>query len=473
MAPARVTKNGIPVAELLLAKLRRQLAARNLQPGEFALSESDLARSEGVNRRFVRQAVDVLIREGRLERRPGKGVFGREAASTPRLVQVVVPHLRSHLCAEMTRGVKEVGIRAGVRVQIHDAHGSYESDLVALRSLPECAAEGTICLSLHVKRFAEILSELRAARYPFVLVDETLRDIDVPCVVADNYGGGYTAGREMIKRGHKRIGFVGYMGADTVRARLEGLRDAMADARLILDRSFIKELFAEKPEDWPAEADRLTRELLSRSDRPTAIFFFNDLAAASGHRAINTMGLRIPEDVSVVGFDGDSFGRLLTPTLATVRQPARQMGGAAMEMLLALMAGSRKHEGAPMATKLQDGHGDAQTQGQGDGPGPPEMRRHGDEGGGGRAEGGRNGQEVLVAGRRIASMETDAPKFSRPRRPAANTTRDQDAWRRVLPVTWQDGDSLGPAPDTRAERHGDADIGGRGDAVQAPQLAGV
>ena len=79
-------------------------------------------------------------------------------------------------------------------------------------------------------------------------------------------------------------------------------------------------------------------------------------------------------------------------------------------------------------------------------------------------------------------METDAPKFSRPRRPAANTTRDQDgAWRHVLSVTWQDGDSLGPAPDTRVDRHagaatrrhGDADIGGRGDAVQAPQLVGV
>ena len=90
MAPARVTKNGIPLAEVLLAKLRRQLAARNPQPGEFALSESDLARSEGVNRRFVRQAVDVLIREGKLERRPGKGLYVRNPACTSRLVQIIL-----------------------------------------------------------------------------------------------------------------------------------------------------------------------------------------------------------------------------------------------------------------------------------------------------------------------------------------------------------------------------------------------
>ncbi len=422
----------VPAADTLAAKLRRELDAKRFRPGDFVITERALARREGIDRNIVHKAVNALVREGRLERRAGKGVYvpgavgrWRQAASTSRLVHVLVADLAANMCVEIARGIKQAGLSAGVRIQVHDAHGSLESDLQVLRKLPETAVHGAIIDSVHHPRFAEVLYELHAARYPFVLVDETLRDLQVPSVVADNYRGGYLAGRALMDRRHRRIAFTGFLGADTVRARLEGLRDAMAEAGVALDRSLVVPVrlepveILELPADQATEIERAVRQILERPDRPTAIFFSTDLFMPQAYRAIRGLGLRIPEDVSVVGFDGDPLCRLLSPTLATVRQPAREMGKVAMEMLLALMegdamaGGSRTEAGmvnraarTPVAARdgsKANGCGDAATRGQGGW---------------------------------LQKTTNEKPE----------TGNQPGVWRRVLPVTWQDGDSLGTAP---------------------------
>ncbi len=334
------TKPELHVYQRLLLKLRQSLDGPEMQPGRFFASEYDLARREGVSRRSVRHAVDILVREGRVERRSGKGLYIRQPGSVTRWIQVVVPTLAAHLCIEVAGGVKTAALKAGVRTQVYDAHGSFDSDLQALRQLPETAASGAIIWSLHHKRFAEALYELKAVRYPFVLVDESLHDIEVPTVSADNYRGGYLLGQELLQRGHRRIGYIRF-SADTTRLRAQGVQDALIDANLLFDRSLNRDLRTTLMEDSSAEIDRLTRELLDLPDPPTAIFYNNDHAAIRGYETIRALGLRIPEDVSVVGFDGDPSCRLLTPTLATIRQPAREMGIAAMEILLDLMAESK------------------------------------------------------------------------------------------------------------------------------------
>ncbi len=422
----------VPAADTLAAKLRRELDAKRFRPGDFVITERALARREGIDRNIVHKAVNALVREGRLERRAGKGVYvpgavgrWRQAASTSRLVHVLVADLAANMCVEIARGIKQAGLSAGVRIQVHDAHGSLESDLQVLRKLPETAVHGAIIDSVHHPRFAEVLYELHAARYPFVLVDETLRDLQVPSVVADNYRGGYLAGRALMDRRHRCIAFTGFLGADTVRARLEGLRDAMAEAGVALDRSLVVPVrlepveILELPADQATEIERAVRQILERPDRPTAIFFSTDLFMPQAYRAIRGLGLRIPEDVSVVGFDGDPLCRLLSPTLATVRQPAREMGKVAMEMLLALMegdamaGGSRTEAGmvnraacTPVAARdgsKANGCGDAATRGQGGW---------------------------------LQKTTNEKPE----------TGNQPGVWRRVLPVTWQDGDSLGTAP---------------------------
>ena len=434
-------------------------ALSQMKIGDRIVAERVLAQQLRVSRLTLRRAMDDLRRQGIIESDGARGSFlkrrvnpqwfqssrmryGRQAAEAMRLVQVVAPNLAFHQCVAIAQGIKEAARKAGVQTQIYDAHGGFDSDLEAIRRLPHSAARGAVILSQHHQRFAEVLYELKAADYPFVLVDEALRDINVPSVVADNYQGGRLVGEKLLELGHRKIGFIGNFFADTARARLEGFRDAIADAGLPFDRSLVEELRVNPEDDWSQAVSGAVRKILGGPGEsgPTAIFFFNDLVVPDGYRAIRAMGLRIPEDISVVGFDGDPLGRLLTPTLASVRQPSRKMGLVAMEMLLALMDGDPMagwpgmetgvvnraagtaiavvSRAARMPVAVRDGSEENTL-------GDPETRRHGD----------------TEAGRRVAPMETDAPIA------AANKTQGHDsAWHRVLPVTWQDGGSIGPAP---------------------------
>jgi GntR family transcriptional regulator, arabinose operon transcriptional repressor len=329
------------IYDALAERIRRSIVEGDLKPGEMIGSEYDLARQASISRMSARKASEILLDEGLIERRPGKGLFVRENHIATRVVQVVVPDLEYDQCVQIARGAKTAGAERGVQVQVYDAHGSMDLDIEVLRSLPRTSPQGAIIASWHHPRFAEVLYELKTHDYPFVLVDERLKDIEVPSVVADNYGGGYRAGKELIALGHQRIALVGNLVADTVRARLEGLRDAIADAGLPFDRSLVCDLQVEPNSNWQAAIDRCTRQVLARPDRPSAIFFSNDAVAADAYRTLRHMQIQIPGQLSVVGFDDDPMCEYLEPRLTTIRQPSAELGVAAMEMLLQRIANPR------------------------------------------------------------------------------------------------------------------------------------
>jgi DNA-binding LacI/PurR family transcriptional regulator len=328
--------SSIRVYDDLLAYVRRGIARGRMKPGAFIGSELELAREAGISRVSVRRATDELIREGLIERRAGKGLFVRPSDRGTRLVQVIVPDMAFDQCVQIARGAQALGIERGVQVQTYDAHSRMDWDMEVLRQLPRTSPHGAIIVSWHHIRFTEALYELKREKYPFVLVDERARDLVVPSVLADNYGGGVTVGRALVELGHRRIAFVGNLRADTAQSRLQGLRDAINDAGIAFDRSMALDLDVQPEGDWEGMTIARTRQLLDMPDRPTAIFFGNDHTAAHGYRAIKAAGLRIPEDISVVGFDDDPLCRWLEPQLSTVKQPSLEIGRTAMEMLLQL-----------------------------------------------------------------------------------------------------------------------------------------
>jgi LacI family transcriptional regulator len=263
---------------------------------------------------------------------------------TTRRVQVVTGNLNWEPSVQMSRGAQAVAKQQGVQAQLYDAHGDLEHDLAMLRQLPDNETDGAIILSLHGPEFNEALLHLYSRNFPFVLVDQHTEAMGVPTVTADNHAGGYLAGQALVRQGHRRIGFVGDLIASTVRDRLAGLRDAIADAGLPFDRSQVVDLTQtamNRLGDWSVMIDQETQRLLERPDRPTAIFFSCDAVARPAYRTVARLGLRIPQDVSVVGFDDDPLAEWLAPPLTTVAQPFFEMGRAAMELLCARMADPR------------------------------------------------------------------------------------------------------------------------------------
>jgi DNA-binding LacI/PurR family transcriptional regulator len=193
-------------------------------------------------------------------------------------------------------------------------------------------------------------NELRAKGIPFVVFDPTseLPD-DVPFVGATNWSGGRSATRHLIELGHRRIAMIG--GPDHVlccRARLDGHRSAIEAAGLPVDDALIVRTDLTREDGYTAAV-----ELLNRPQRPTAIFACNDLQALGVYRAARSLGLRIPADLSVVGFDDLPVAALVDPPLTTVHQPLTEMAAAATELALALGRGEKRSQsGLELATTL-------------------------------------------------------------------------------------------------------------------------
>jgi len=274
-----------------------------------------------------------------VERRPGKGVFVRDPHVATRVIQLVVPDLAWDRCVKTVQGIKTAAGKCGAICQIYDAHDNLDMDVEMLRRLPESRADGAIIIAIHERNFVLAMYELAKRNYPLVLVDQQIKDLDIPTVIADNYAAGYRVGQELIKRGHRRIGFIGLLHPHTSRERMEGLRDAVLDAGLPFDRSLVIDIEQkENVSDWRERQGRYIQAMLKRSDRPTALFFMSDTPAMVGYQTIKSLGLRIPEDVSVVGFDDDEPGKWVDPPLSTVNQQVQEQGRRALELLLKRIA---------------------------------------------------------------------------------------------------------------------------------------
>ena len=170
---------------------------------------------------------------------------------------------------------------------------------------------------------------------PLVAVDPHTGRADLPTVESDSFGGALQAVRHLITLGHRRIGFVaGRVDLRSARLREAGYRAALSEAGIVFDERLVHVgLYQHDTARRPASA------LLSLPDRPTAVFAANDVSAIAIIEIAARIGLDVPRDLSVVGFDDVPEASRLDPPLTTVRQPMQTLGSTAAEMLTALMAG--------------------------------------------------------------------------------------------------------------------------------------
>ena len=270
----------------------------------------------------------------------------RKPPNRNNILELVFRELKSMWAVEIIRGVEQVARknRIGVMVSefgLHDSTGTLMQDTLARR--PQCV--------LSVAQLSDTEREqLRAKGIPFVVFDPTaeLPD-DVPFVGATNWRGGRSAAQHLLGLGHRRIAMIS--GPEDVlccRARQAGYESAMKSAGLPVgpEQVVIAQLTRE---DGRAAA----RTLLTRPDRPTAIFAANDLQALGVYLAAREAGLRIPQDLSVVGFDDLPVVAWADPPLTTIHQPLTEMAAAATELALALGHGEDPPQiGVEIATTL-------------------------------------------------------------------------------------------------------------------------
>jgi DNA-binding LacI/PurR family transcriptional regulator len=274
----------------------------------------------------TRQRVEAAVRE--LGYRPSRVARRlRVAQGLSDLVGLVIPDLQNPFFADLARGVEDVAARHGYTVLIGNSDESVEKETRYLNVMRAEAVDGIILPPSCEGRSAAV--DLARAGVPLVCVDRRLDRAKVDTVLVDNVRGAIEATEHLIAHGHRRIGYLeGKQGVSTTRERLEGYRSALARHGIADDPALVL-----SGDSRPESARRLTTQLLQSPERPTALLVGNGMMTIGVLEAIHDLGLRIPEDVAVIGYDDMPWARALTPALTVVRQPGYELGSRAMELL--------------------------------------------------------------------------------------------------------------------------------------------
>ena len=328
----------------LVTHFRDQIAAGTLSPGSQLPTEIELTETFEVSRNTVRQAMNLLVNEGLLERTQGRGTFVRASQTSASWTRVLEPapiplvpfpirekriglvlsHVGDQLNLELLIGVEQAAKARGYEVSFTF---SEENGMLQERDEARLQAGGVggfIIFPLSDLQEDHAIAWLHAQGTPLVLIDRFVPTVPTDYVGVDNYNGGYRATEHLCILGHKRIGLahlrIGGLGTSSVHDRWRGYRQALQDYGL----AYEDELILPGP----------SYGLLAQDNHPTAIFAINDDSALEILKVARAQNLRVPEDVALVGFDDLTHASLATPPLTTVAQPRVEMGVRAGHLLI-------------------------------------------------------------------------------------------------------------------------------------------
>jgi len=273
----------------------------------------------------------------------------KKTAKAYPIVELVFHELAGIYPIDILKGVQRVVVQHQMAVVVSESEGRQTPAQGWLEGVLSRRPAGVIAVFSDLS--AEQRAQLATARVPLVVLDPNgVPGDEVPSIGSTNWIGGLSASRHLLELGHRRIAVItGPKWALSSRARLDGYRAAMDAAGVPVDPALIREGTFEIRDGLTH-----TNELLQLPDPPTAIFAFNDGMAIGVYHAASLAGLRVPQDLSVVGFDDYSpLDQWLVPPLTTVRQPLADMGAAAARMVLDLAQGiPPRYKRLELATEL-------------------------------------------------------------------------------------------------------------------------
>jgi LacI family transcriptional regulator len=276
----------------------------------------------------TRQRVkEVLDRFGFVSNRNARNlVSGRS-----HVVGMLIPDLGTGYIGEIIRGIDLALESSPYDLMLYTTHRQEVKEAGFIKSLIQGGADGLILVL--PRNPINYLDKMREQHHPYVLVDHQGIDEKGPAVGATNFQGALDAVNYLFALGHRRIAFItGSMDLGCSQERLAGYRAALKQNQLDYRPEFVIEGDFEQVTGYNSAI-----QLVNRVERPTAIFSSNDVMAFGVMDAVRDLGLKIPEDISVVGFDDISQASQTRPALTTVRQPLEQMGSLAAKMLLEML----------------------------------------------------------------------------------------------------------------------------------------
>lgn len=340
-----------PLYTQLAETIRRQIRGGHLKPQDRLDPELDIASQYAVSRGTVRQALDELVREGLLQRTQGKGTYvcavNRQRQSLT--IGFVVPYLRDTLVNEILRGAERAFHEENYSMILGHSDSDLDTEIRQVQRLLAGTAEGMILFPVAEQDEQQRLSEIIPADFPTVLIDRRVPGLNVDRVLVDNREGARDAVQHLLDQGHTRIACITSPDRpSSIVDRIRGYEQAMQEAG-----HFPLAAVALRGSGSPGDAGSNSapvysdeelepvRYLVESDLRPTALFCINDFVAIGVMHFLHERGIRVPEDIAIVGFDDIAIAAVSSISLTTVAQPKYEIGRQAAHRLLGLLRGER------------------------------------------------------------------------------------------------------------------------------------
>jgi DNA-binding LacI/PurR family transcriptional regulator len=295
----------------------------------------------------LRRKVERVI--ARLGYSPNRLARSLKGAST-RTIGVLLPDLGNPFAADLAQGVEEVLLAQGYYPFVVIARGGSKREEAAIQGFIDHRVAGAVLATRCSSLDRDALAGIARKRFPVVVVGPEFGGEGIDHVIASYRRGGFEATGHLIAAGRRRIAFLG-SSADEPRPllRFQGYLDALGEHGLRAERSLAvapEKVAPEKPVAWMSHHDgyECMNRLLDLSKPPDAVFARNDYAATGALRAMRERGVRVPDDIALVGFDNVVCAAYSSPPLTTVNQFSFEQGKKAADLLLQRIESTRRRE---------------------------------------------------------------------------------------------------------------------------------
>lgn len=253
-----------------------------------------------------------------------------------RTLGVVIADNRNPFYAEVLNGIEEAAREKNYHIILANTQRDYQKEEEAINLLLAKRVDGLLITPVQDRN--DDIKKLIEANIPFVIVGRDFENIEVDAVYNDEVKGGFFATEYLIKKGHKRIAFInGFLHKSPAQGRLEGYKKALKEHGIPLVDMMVSVGDIDVEDGYER-----TKQMLEKNLDFTAIFAYNDMMAFGAMQVIKEKGLRIPEDIGLVGYDDIPFSSLISPSLTTIKLKKQELGAESVKLLLSRINGSRE-----------------------------------------------------------------------------------------------------------------------------------
>ncbi|MFC1481372.1 substrate-binding domain-containing protein [Candidatus Neomarinimicrobiota bacterium] len=328
-------------------QIREQIFSGKLKPDDRIATQNELAAQYGVSLITVKKALAELSSEGIIYSRVGKGTFitatpMRKAQVPHKSIGLVLSDLTTPFFSLIVQSAEKKTSELGYNLLLKSSSDREEKEETQIAHFQNIGVRGVIIASMgHHHQATNGILQLQEKKFPFIMVSYVQNE-DISYIGTDHVYGAQLATEHLIDLGYKRIGYINSEETDILgQLRQQGYERALVASGHGVDKDIIFQQPLTNGKNQFQAGYQLGLQFAKVDNRPDAIFAFNDLTALGFEQSVLSQGLRIPEDVAIVGFDNIERDLYAPVPLTTVRPPTSTIGALAVETLVRMINGDQ------------------------------------------------------------------------------------------------------------------------------------